>query len=78
MALALNGKKRNLHRNDFLKFADTCGISSDAAEKMIGKIISMRDIYQAQCAESYIPAEMKERFSLLIDDRIDTLTKKRN
>lgn len=76
MALALNGKKRNLHRNDFLKFAASCGISADAAEKMIRKIISMRDIYQTQCAESYIPAGMKERFSLLIDERIDALRKK--
>lgn len=75
MALALNGKKRNLHRNDFLKFAAECGISADAAEKMIGKIISMRDVYQTQCAESFIPAEMKERLSLLIDERMNALTK---
>jgi serine/threonine-protein kinase HipA len=31
MALILNGKKRNLHRNDFLKFADACGIERTIA-----------------------------------------------
>lgn len=75
-ALSLNGKKRNLRRNDFLKFAAECGISPKAAEKMIDKIISMRDVYLSLCAESYIPAEMKTRFFALIDERIDALKKK--
>ena len=74
-ALALNGKKRNLHRNDFLKLAAGCGIRADAAEKMIEKIISMRSAYQEQCAGSYLPQDMKERFSALIDERISAISR---
>ena len=33
LALALNGKKQNLRRNDFLIFAENCGISRSGAEK---------------------------------------------
>ena len=75
-ALALNGKKRNLHRNDFLKFASASGISIAAAEKMIEKVIYMRDKYLTMCENSYLPSEMIERFSLLIDERIDALMRR--
>lgn len=40
-ALAMNGKKRNLCKKDFLVFADACGIQKNAAEKMIAKVLSM-------------------------------------
>ena len=73
MALTLNGKKRNIHRNDFLKFAAGSGISRDAAIKMIQKVISMKAIYLEMCEQSYLPEYLKERFYLLLEDRINTL-----
>ena len=39
MALTVHGKKRNIHRNDFLAFAQNCGISEKAAENMIRSIL---------------------------------------
>ena len=39
MALTVHGKKRNIHRNDFLAFAQNCGISEKAAEDMIRSIL---------------------------------------
>ena len=73
MALPLNGKKRNLHGNDFLELADVGGIARGAAEKMIRKIISMREKYHELCAESYLPVHLKNRLDVLIDARLDAL-----
>lgn len=39
MTLTVHGKKRNIHRNDFLALAQNCGISEKAAENMIRSIL---------------------------------------
>ncbi len=39
MALTVHGKKRNIHRNDFLALAQNGGISEKAAENMIRSIL---------------------------------------
>jgi len=73
MALTLNGKKRNLRKNDFLTFADTCGLVRASAEKMIGKIVAMEDTYLSMCRESYLPDDLKEALNDLIVNRIAML-----
>lgn len=69
LALALNGKKRNLHKNDFFIFADECDISRSAAEKMIHKLVSMKQTMISMCNESLLPEELKERMIALIENR---------
>ena len=69
MVLTLNGKKRNLRRTDFLKFASASGIAQEAAMKMIRHVVSMKPVYLDLCGESYLPDEMKERYSALIEER---------
>lgn len=73
LALTLNGKKQNLKRRDFLTFAKTCKLNDKSAEKMIEKVILMKDSYIKLCRESYLPEDMKENFEKLICDRIDIL-----
>lgn len=73
LALTLNGKKQNIRRKDFLVFAESCGINLKSAEKMIQKIVSLKDTYLAMCRESYLPDDMKERFEELICERIAIL-----
>jgi serine/threonine-protein kinase HipA len=73
LALTVNGKKHNIRRNDFLKFADSSGISREAAIKMIQKIQSMRERYLKLCEESWLPESMKERFCALIEERLRAL-----
>lgn len=73
LALTVNGKKRNIRRNDFLKFAESAGIPRDAAVKMIQKIILMKDKYMGLCEESYLPDSLKERFCFLMEERIKAL-----
>lgn len=73
LALTVNGKKHNIRRNDFLKFAETSGIPRDAGMKMIRKILSMKAQYLHMCEESYLPDLLKERFCVLIEERMNAL-----
>ena len=73
LALTVNGKKQNIRRNDFLKFAEVSEISRDAAGKMIQKIISMKETYLRMCEGSYLPGHLKDRLCLLIEDRTKAL-----
>ena len=70
LALALNGKKRNLRRKDFLTFAEAAGLSKEAAEKMLRKVASMQETYATMCVESLIPDVMKEHMTNLIAERV--------
>ena len=69
LALTLNGKKTNLHRSDFLAFADTCGIPAKSAEKMINKVAAMQPNYLTMCRSSYLPESMKKSLENLIIQR---------
>lgn len=73
LALTLNGKKRNLRKNDFLKFAEVCGINKKSAEKMIANLISKIDNFILLCEGSYLPNEMKESLKKLILERKERL-----
>ena len=68
-ALAMNGKKQNLRKKDFLVFADACGIQKNAAEKMIAKVLSMKERYLLMCEESLLPGRLKQRFAALMEKR---------
>ena len=72
-ALPINGKKRNIHRKDFLIFAVDCGIAKLAAEKMIGQLVSMEPIFIEMCCNSLMPQDMKEAFIELVDKRVSAL-----
>lgn len=75
LALTINGKKQNICRKDFLVFADTIGIPERSAEKMIEKIVKLKDKYISMCRESYMPQQMRESLENLIEQRIAVLTK---
>ena len=68
-ALAMNGKKQNLRKKDFMVFADACGIQKNAAEKMIAKVLSMEERYLLLCEESLLPDHLKQRFAALMEKR---------
>ena len=75
LALTINGKKQNICRKDFLVFADTIGIPERSAEKMIEKIVKLKDKYISMCRDSYMPEQMRESLENLIEQRIEVLTK---
>ncbi|MDD5292700.1 MAG: HipA domain-containing protein [Candidatus Izemoplasmatales bacterium] len=73
LALAMNGKKTNIRKNDFFLFAKNIGISKDAAQKMITQLVTQKDMLMAMCMESYLPDHMKTSFSELIEKRCSVL-----
>ena len=68
-ALAMNGKKANIRKNDFMKFADTCGIARSTAEKLIQSLIKLVPQWLEMCDESLLPDELKERVKKIIIER---------
>lgn len=75
LALSLNGKKRNITRNDFISFAEGIGLSAKAAEKMIIKIVKLKDRYIEMCRESYLSEQLKVALADLICKRMEILKK---
>lgn len=75
LALTLNGKKRNLHRNDFIQFADVCEIDRFVAERLIDRLINRQKDYIDVEEASLLTAELKKDMLLLIVNRIHALEK---
>ena len=72
-ALAMNGKKMNLRKNDFLKFADTCGISRPTASKLIQSLVRLTPRWLEMCDESLLPDELNERLKKIISERTEII-----
>ncbi len=72
-ALPLNGKKNNLRKKDFFVFAKSCGISEEAARKMIRFLLEKKPVLLSLCKESLLPDEMKDHFAELINQRSEIL-----
>ena len=72
-ALTLNGKKRNLHRNDFLKFADACQIDSTVAGKIIDRLKGYGSEFIRETEQSYLNDELIESMIVLMKERINSL-----
>jgi len=72
-ALAMNGKKTNLRKEDFFLFAKNIGITEDTAQKMINHLVFQKDMLQSMCRESYLPDYLKKSFSELIEKRCSVL-----
>ena len=73
VALALNGKKRNLRRKDFLAFASNCKLDGKIAENLIESILKKREKLIQLCRESYVPEDMREKLIELIVKRCDII-----
>ena len=73
LALTLNGKKRNIQRGDFIKFAENCSIPEKSANAMLSKLYSLRDDFLMQCDHSYLLDEQKIYTKDLIVQRTETI-----
>ena len=72
-ALAMNGKKMNIRKGDFLKFADTCGITRQTAEKLIENLVKLTPKWIAMSENSLLPDELKDRLKKIITERAEVL-----
>lgn len=72
-ALTMNGKKRNIRKGDFLKFAKSIGISRSTANKLIENLVKYAPKWLKMCDESLLPDELKERVKRIIVERTEIL-----
>lgn len=72
-ALPMNGKKTNIRKNDFLKFADACDIKRSVAERLIKSIVRYSPEFLEMCDDSLLSIELKERLKEIITERTGTL-----
>ena len=72
-ALALNGKKSHLTKNDFITYGEHIGLNLKTISNMIQLIISKKDLFLMMCEESYLPSSLKEDLKELIINRIHRL-----
>lgn len=73
MALTVNGKKKNIHRKDFMILARHFNIPDKAAEKMIEKTITCSNSFISACRDSFLPEKQKQKVMNLIASRIQIL-----
>ncbi len=73
LALTMNGKKTNIRKNDFLKFADACNISRVTAKKLIQNLVKLTPELLKMCDESLLPIDLKERLKKIILERTEIL-----
>lgn len=73
LALTMNGKKTNIDKNDFLKFADACNISRTTAKKLIQNLVKFTPELLKMCNESLLPIDLKERLKKIILGRTEIL-----
>lgn len=73
MALTLNGKKRNIRKKDFFALAENLGIPKNTAERLIIKVCQNKPVWVHEINTSYIPNDMKNDLTGLIENRINVL-----
>ncbi|MBP3700365.1 MAG: HipA domain-containing protein [Lachnospiraceae bacterium] len=73
LALTICGKKQHIRRKDFIEYAESIGLLKKSAEKMMEKIVRLKDKYITMCRESYLPEDMKKSLVSLIIERISVL-----
>lgn len=72
-ALTMNGKKRNLRRNDFLALAENIGLSEKVANNIINKVIDSK-LQFIQCVQdSLLSSVYKNDLTNLMENRIEML-----
>ena len=74
LALTVNGKKRNLRRNDFMALAENFGIDNKTASRLIDAVTKKEKILIRYCRESFLPGEIKEPLENLIVRRTERLS----
>lgn len=72
-ALAMNGKKKNIRKEDLLKFSDVCGISRPIAERIIHDLVKLTPKWIAMCDDSLLPDKLKNRLKKIITERSEAL-----
>ena len=73
LALTLNGRKKKLQKEDFIKSAAPLGIETVIIERLINKYIKLLPKFEVVIQSSFISASLKERYIDLLRERLRKL-----
>lgn len=73
LALTLNGRKKKLQRDDFIKSAANLGIESVVVKRLINKYIKLFPKFELVIQKSFLSDGLKETYNELLRERIDRL-----
>ncbi len=73
LALTLNGRKKKLQREDFIKTATTLGIEKVIVERLINKYVKLLPKQEAVIQNSFLSDELKEKYTSLLKERLGRL-----
>jgi serine/threonine-protein kinase HipA len=75
MALPLHGKKRNLTRNDLIRYYGTerLGLNEVVIDEVLGEFAESIPLWAAVIATSFLPEGLKEEYTTLVGDRATRL-----
>lgn len=76
LALTLNGKKKRLHREDFIKSAVNIGIEDIVVERLINKYIKLLPKFATIIQSSFLTDVLKEKYTELLTERIGRLAQR--
>lgn len=73
LALTLNGRKKKLQKEDFIKLAATLGIEVVIVERLIKKYSKLLPKFEIVIQHSFLNIELKEQYAGLIRERLGRL-----
>lgn len=73
LALTLNGKKKKLKRSDFIRSGLTMGVEQKTIERLIDKYVKLLPEMKMLIGNSFLNDELKDKYIVLITERIDRL-----
>ncbi|MGM9833448.1 MAG: HipA domain-containing protein [Candidatus Limisoma sp.] len=73
LALTLNGKKKRIQHDDFIKSAATLSIDSVIVERLINKYHKLLPKFETVIQNSFLSAELKEKYRELLKERLERL-----
>lgn len=73
LALTLNGRKKKLRREDFIKSAATMGLMEKVVERLINKYTKLLPKFEAVVQKSFLSTELKEKYLELLKKRLNRL-----
>ena len=73
MALTLNGKKKKLKKEDFIKLAESIGIEKIIVGRLINKYIKLLPKFKDLIFDSFLNEELQKDYFELLNERLDRL-----
>lgn len=73
LALTLNGKKKRLQKDDFIKAATSLGIEKVVVERFVNKYNKLLPKFESVIQSSFLSAELKGKYIHLLQERLDRL-----